>query len=76
MTETGLHTWQYPDSELDKLKDKSIKVLYIVNPSNPPSYTLDKRSLDKIVDIVKKDNPHLMIITDVCMEHLCRISNL
>ena len=64
MTETGLHTWQYPDSELDKLKDKSIKVLYIVNPSNPPSYTLDKRSLDKIVDIVKKDNPHLMIITD------------
>lgn len=64
MTENGLHTWQYPDSELEKLRDPSIKVMYIVNPSNPPSYTLDKRSMDKIIDIVKKDNPNLMIITD------------
>ena len=45
MTENGLHTWQYPDEELDKLKDKSVKILYIVNPSNPPSYTLDELSI-------------------------------
>ena len=64
MTENGLHTWQYPDEELDKLKDKSVKILYIVNPSNPPSYTLDERSIDRIVKIVKENNPNLMIITD------------
>lgn len=33
----GLHTWQYPDSELEKLRDPSIKLLCLVNPSNPPS---------------------------------------
>lgn len=64
MDENGLHTWQYPDSEIDKLKDKSIKVLYIVNPSNPPSYTLSKHTLERIIKIVREDNPNLMIITD------------
>ncbi len=58
------HSWQYPDEEIDKLKDPTIKLVCLVNPSNPPSYTLSKHTLDRIVDIVKNDNPHLMIVTD------------
>ncbi|MDE6310612.1 MAG: bifunctional aspartate transaminase/aspartate 4-decarboxylase [Muribaculaceae bacterium] len=64
MDKDGLHTWQYPDSELDKLRDPSVKLLCLVNPSNPPSYKLDAECMKKIVDIVKNDNPNLMIVTD------------
>ncbi len=64
MNSEGMHLWQYPDSELDKLRDPSVKLLCLVNPSNPPSYKLDKKCLDRIVEIVKKDNPNLMIVTD------------
>lgn len=60
----GRHLWQYPDSELDKLRDPSVKLLCLVNPSNPPSYKLDRRCTERIVEIVKKDNPNLMIVTD------------
>ncbi len=64
MDEDGLHLWQYPDSELDKLRDPAIKLLCLVNPSNPPSYKLSKRCMDRIVEIVRNDNPNLMIVTD------------
>ncbi|MDE6308859.1 MAG: bifunctional aspartate transaminase/aspartate 4-decarboxylase [Muribaculaceae bacterium] len=64
MDEDGLHTWQYPDSELDKLRNPEVKLLCLVNPSNPPSYKLDEECMKKIVDIVKNDNPNLMIVTD------------
>ena len=64
MDKDGLHTWQYPDSELDKLRDPRVKLLCLVNPSNPPSYKLDGECMKKIVDIVKTDNPNLMIVTD------------
>lgn len=60
----GFHSWQYPDEEINKLRDKSVKLLCLVNPSNPPSYTLSQHTLDLIVDIVKTDNPDLMIVTD------------
>lgn len=56
--------WQYPDSELEKLKDPDIKVFFCINPSNPPSVKLDDRSLEKIADIVKNHRPDLMILTD------------
>lgn len=56
--------WQYPDSELDKLKDPAIKIFFCINPSNPPSVKLDERSLRKIAEIVKNDRPDLMILTD------------
>ena len=60
----GMHYWQYPDEEIDKLRDKNVKLLCVVNPSNPPSYTLSQHTLDRIVDVVQKDNPDLMVITD------------
>jgi aspartate 4-decarboxylase len=64
MTSDGTHTWQYPDSELAKLGDPVIKALFVVNPSNPPSVAIRPESVDKLVEIVKKQNPNLMIICD------------
>ncbi|WP_442602301.1 aspartate 4-decarboxylase [Paenibacillus sp. KN14-4R] len=64
MTADGAHTWQFPRSELDKLKDKRIKALFAVNPSNPPSIAMKPESVKQMVDIVKNDNPNLMVISD------------
>ena len=64
MTPDGLHTWQYSDKDIVKLRNPKIKALFVVNPSNPPSYTLAKETVERIVDVVKNYNPNLMIITD------------
>lgn len=60
----GYHYWQYPDSELDKLRDPAVKLVCLINPSNPPSYRLSDKNLDRFVDIVRKDNPNLIVVTD------------
>lgn len=60
----GLHTWQYPDEELEKLADPSIKLLCLVNPSNPPSVAMDDASREKLIQIVREKNPNLLIISD------------
>lgn len=60
----GYHDWQYPKEEIDKLRDPSVKAVCIINPSNPPSYQLAPSVLNQIVDVVKTDNPELMVITD------------
>ena len=64
MNKDGLHLWQYSDEDIDKLKNPAIKALFVTNPSNPPSYTLSPETMARIVNIVKEDNPNLMIITD------------
>ena len=64
MTKDGYHTWQYQEKDLDVLKDPSVKAAFITNPSNPPSYGLTKALMNRIVEIVRNDNPNLMIITD------------
>ncbi|MEG0855888.1 MAG: aspartate 4-decarboxylase [Terrisporobacter sp.] len=64
MDDKGEHTWQCPGEELDKLANPDIKALFVVNPSNPPSVAISDKSISKIVDIVKNDNPELMIISD------------
>ena len=56
--------WQYPDSEIEKLRDPAIKVFFLINPSNPPSVKIDQRSLDKIAKIVKEERQDLIILTD------------
>lgn len=56
--------WQYPDAELDKLKDPAIKVFFCVNPSNPPSVKMDDRSLQKVAAIVQDHRPDLFVLTD------------
>ena len=64
MTKDGIHTWHYTDKQLNKLADKKVKLVAVVNPSNPPSVALSPAERKKIVDIVKKKNPNLMVITD------------
>lgn len=64
MTKDGYHTWQYQEKDLDVLKDPSVKAAFITNRSNPPSYGLTKALMNRIVEIVRNDNPNLMIITD------------
>jgi len=63
-TSDGTHTWQYPSSEIEKLRDPSIKALFIVNPSNPASVAMKPDTIRLIKSIVKEDNPNLMIISD------------
>lgn len=60
----GYHYWQYSDEELDKLRDPKVKLLCLINPSNPPSYRLSDHDMERLVDIVRKDNPNLIIVTD------------
>jgi aspartate 4-decarboxylase len=60
----GTHTWQYPDWQLSRLADPSIKAFFLVNPSNPASVSLRPNSLERIKNIVATRNPGLIIITD------------
>jgi aspartate 4-decarboxylase len=60
----GNHTWQYPYSEIEKLANPSIKALFLVNPSNPPSVAIQPESIQQLIQIVKQKNPDLMIISD------------
>lgn len=53
-----------PNDEIDKLRDPSVKMLFCVNPTNPPSVRIAEATLDRIADIVATDNPDLMVITD------------
>lgn len=64
MSDDGLHLWQYNEKAINKLRDPAYKALFVVNPSNPPSYMIDEKSVAMIVDIVKRWNPNLMIVTD------------
>lgn len=62
--EDGNSTFQYPDEELDKLGDKSIKAFFIVNPSNPTSVQICEKCRKYLEKVVKNLNPNLMILTD------------
>jgi len=60
----GRHTWQYPDAEIDKLKDRSIKALFFVNPSNPPSVAMRASSMGRLASLIQKNRPDLIVVTD------------
>lgn len=60
----GNSSFQYPEEELDKLGDKSIKAFFIVNPSNPTSVEICDKCRKYLVKVVKNLNPNLMILTD------------
>ncbi|MFI8965505.1 bifunctional aspartate transaminase/aspartate 4-decarboxylase [Streptomyces sp. NPDC053493] len=62
--ETGVREWRYPAEEVAKLADPSVKLVCLVNPSNPPSLALSERVTDQIKDIVATANPNLVIVTD------------
>lgn len=60
----GKMTYQYPDAEINKLRDDEIKAVFVVNPSNPTANALAQPTIDLLKDIVATDNPELMILTD------------
>ncbi|MEV8315383.1 bifunctional aspartate transaminase/aspartate 4-decarboxylase [Streptomyces sp. NPDC059900] len=62
--EAGVREWRYPEEEVAKLSDPAIKMVCLVNPSNPPSLALSQRVADQIKQIVATSNPNLLIVTD------------
>lgn len=56
--------WQYPSSELEKLKDPAVKAFFLVNPGNPSSYAIRPEALERFAEFVKRDRPDLIVITD------------
>ena len=62
--ETGVREWRYPAEEVAKLEDPAVKLLCLVNPSNPPSLALSQRVTDQIKQIVATKNPNLIVVTD------------
>ncbi|MGK0467592.1 aspartate 4-decarboxylase [Clostridium sp.] len=64
ITEDGRRTWQYSSKEIEKIRDSSIKALFIVNPSNPASVAMKPETVNQLKNIVDTDNPDLMIISD------------
>ena len=60
----GRHTWQYPDAEIDKLNDPSIKALFFVNPSNPPSVAMRASSMQRLANLIQNNRPDLIVVTD------------
>ncbi|MCP5001389.1 MAG: bifunctional aspartate transaminase/aspartate 4-decarboxylase [Hyphomicrobiales bacterium] len=56
--------WQFPASEIKKLEDPSIKVLCVVNPSNPPSYKLSDACLKQLADLINTKRRDLIVVTD------------
>jgi aspartate 4-decarboxylase len=63
-SDDGSPTWQFPDSEIDKLADPAVRALFVVNPSNPPSVMLAPATSARIAQIVATTNPELMVVTD------------
>ncbi len=56
--------WQIPDKEVAKLKDPGIKALYMVNPTNPTSVSLNSDTIKRMSAVIRRHNPHMVIISD------------
>jgi aspartate 4-decarboxylase len=56
--------WQFPESEIAKLRDPAVKLFCVVNPSNPPSTKLSDATLDQLATLVATHRPDLFIVTD------------
>ncbi|MEU6445043.1 bifunctional aspartate transaminase/aspartate 4-decarboxylase [Streptomyces sp. NPDC047046] len=62
--EEGVREWRYPEEEVAKLADPSIRLVCLVNPSNPPSLALSERVRNQLKEIVAGPNPDLVVVTD------------
>lgn len=62
--EQGVRGWRYPREEVAKLEDPAVKLVCLVNPSNPPSLALSARVAEQIREIVEDHNPGLILVTD------------
>lgn len=60
----GHTSYQFTKKELNRLRDTDIKAVFVVNPSNPTANAIYGDSISQLIDIVEKDNPELMILSD------------
>lgn len=58
------NNWQLSSDEIQKLKDPAIKLLCLVNPSNPPSVVLCQSSLEALGRLIQTERQDLMVVTD------------
>lgn len=56
--------WQVPDAEVAKLRDPRVKALYMVNPTNPTSVSLNADTVKRMADTIRTHNPDMVIISD------------
>lgn len=56
--------WKIPQKELEKIKDKKMKALFLVNPTNPTATSLSKETVKRIGHITRGYNKNLIILTD------------
>ena len=56
--------WEIPHNELEQLRNPKMKAIFMVNPTNPSSTSLTRETVKDIKDIITKDNPNLIVITD------------
>ena len=52
------------DDEINKLKNKKIKALFMVNPANPGAFSLPRSNIDKIGYIVNTERKDLIVLSD------------
>ena len=52
------------DSEIDRLKDRSIKALFMVNPGNPTAFSLPLQNIKRIGNIVNTSRKDMIILSD------------
>ena len=58
------NNYSLSDEEINKLKDKKIKALFMVNPTNPGEYSLSKENITKIGKIVNSERKDLVVLSD------------
>ncbi|UQS84179.1 aspartate 4-decarboxylase [Bombilactobacillus thymidiniphilus] len=57
-------SYEYPTTELDKLRDPRVKAAFVVNPSNPTANAMNDQNIAYIQRIVQTDRSDLMLVTD------------
>lgn len=53
-----------PLKEIEKLKDTSIKALFMVNPGNPSEFSLPLQNINDIGKIVQNEREDLIVVSD------------
>jgi len=57
-------TGEIPICEMSKIADPDMRILLLVNPTNPTSLVLSDKTIRKMAAIIRKKNPSLIVITD------------
>lgn len=58
------HEYSLTKDEMNKLKQKHIKALFMVNPANPGAFSLPRDNIDYIGNIVNQERNDLIVVSD------------